>query len=138
LLHTCLYKSELISQLMSEKQPPLVPPEEGLSVPAGTPIYTENQSWWVVVARNSRINKDWEKLIKQSPENARRCYERLREDPMQRSPGRIFPLKGKQYRGAWECELTGGDRIFYVPDPETRKVVVYYAGPHPKKAPTPP
>jgi hypothetical protein len=122
---------------MSEKQPPLVPPEEKLSVPAGTSIYTESQSWWFVVALNSRINKDREKLIKQSPENSRRCYERLCENPMQRSPGRIFPLKGKQYRGAWEYELTGGDRIFY-PDPKTRKVIVYYAGPHPRKAPTPP
>jgi hypothetical protein len=118
-----------------EEQPSLIPPEEELKTPAGTLI--EEQSW-VVVARNPRVNKDWEKLIKQSPENARRCYERLRENPMQRSPGRIFPLKGKQYRGAWEYELTGGDRIFYVPDPKTQKVIVYYAGSHPKKAPTPP
>jgi hypothetical protein len=120
---------------MSEEQPSLIPPEEELEIPAGTLIKGRS---WIVVARNSRINKDWEKLIKQSPENARRCYERLCENPMQRSPGRIFPLKGKQYRGAWEYELTGGDRIFYIPDPKTRKVIVYYAGPHPRKAPTPP
>ena len=88
---------------MSEEQPSLIPPEEKLNIPAGTPV--KDQSW-VVVARNPRVNKDWEKLIKQSPENARRCYERLCENPMQRSPGRIFPLKGKQYRGAWEYELT--------------------------------
>jgi hypothetical protein len=75
---------------MSEEQPSLIPPEEELKIPAGIPV--KDQSW-VVVARNPRVNKDWEKLIKQSPENARRCYEWLRENPMQPSPGRIFPLK---------------------------------------------
>jgi hypothetical protein len=120
---------------MREEKSPLIPPEEELLILKETLI--EEKSW-VVVARNPRVNKDWEKLIKQSPENARHCYERLCENPMQRSPGRIFPLKGKQYRGAWEYELTDGDRIFYVPDPKTRKVIVYYAGSHPRKAPTPP
>jgi hypothetical protein len=56
---------------MSEEQPSLIPPEEELTIPAGTLI--EEQSW-VVVARNPRVNKEWEKLIKQFPENTRRCY----------------------------------------------------------------
>ena len=59
--------------------------------------------------------------------------------PLQRYPGRIFPLKGKKYRGAWEYELSGGDRVFYVPHEVQKKVVVYYAGEHPKKkTPEPP
>lgn len=32
---------------------------------------------------------------------------------------------------AWECEVTDGDRVFYVPDPTQRSVEVYYAGEHP-------
>jgi hypothetical protein len=46
-------------------------------------------------------------------------------------------LKGKLYKGAWEYEVTKGDRVFYVPDEQQLKVVVYYAGKHPFPAPTP-
>ncbi len=53
-------------------------------------------------------------------------------------PRRIFPLRGKRYAGAWEYEVTGGDRVFYVPDPKLKKVTVYYAGPHLEPAPVPP
>jgi len=56
---------------------------------------------------------------------------------MTRYPGRVFPLRGSAYRGTWECEVTSGDRIYYVPDGATQKVVVYYAGPHPRPAPRP-
>jgi hypothetical protein len=49
-----------------------------------------------------------------------------------------LPLKGKKYAGAWEYELTDEDRVFYVPDPQARKVTVYYAGKHPVTAPFPP
>ena len=52
--------------------------------------------------------------------------------------GEDFPLRGKKYAGAWEYELTAGERVFYVPHPLTRKVTVYYAGPHPDPAPFPP
>lgn len=57
---------------------------------------------------------------------------------MVRKPRRVFPLKGKLYQGAWEYEVTSSDRVFYVPDEHKRKVLVYYAGTHPKSAPTPP
>jgi hypothetical protein len=46
-------------------------------------------------------------------------------------------LKGKRYKGAWEYEVTKGDRGFYVPDAQQQKVVVYYAGEHRKNAPLP-
>jgi hypothetical protein len=132
-----------MSEEQSESISP-IPPEEKLTLPSGVPIKETSEEEdpeekaWLVVARNRKVNKSWEILIKQSPENARRCYEWLCAQPMQRLSGRIFPLKGKIYNGAWEYEVTGGSRIYYVPDPQTRKVVVYYAGPHPKKAPTPP
>lgn len=56
---------------------------------------------------------------------------------LNRQPGRVFPLKGKPYKGAWEYEVTKGDRVFYVPDEEQLKVVVYYAGKHSNPSPTP-
>lgn len=95
-------------------------------------------SHWLVVALNRRVNRDWEALLLRAPENTRRCYEDLCTVPMVRKPRRVFPLKGKSYRGVWEYEVTGGERVFYVPDPQERKVLVYYAGKHPKAAPTPP
>jgi hypothetical protein len=34
-------------------------------------------------------------------------------------------------------EVTGGDRVFYIPDENQLKVVVFYAGKHIQPAPTP-
>lgn len=125
----------------------VVPPEEQLAappIPADVPENVTEQvtevpvSPWLVVAKNRRVNRDWEALLLRAPENARRCYEDLCDAPMVRKPKRVFPLKGKQYKGAWEYEVTSSDRVFYVPNEENRKVLVYYAGKHPKIAPTPP
>lgn len=111
-------------------------PSEDLIVPKGA---VKSSNSWNVVARTRRVNKRWEKIIATSADNAVRCYEWLCEKPMQRWPGRVFPLRGKKYKGAWEFEVTGGDRLYYIPDPKQRRVVVYYAGPHPNPpAPTPP
>jgi hypothetical protein len=76
---------------------------------------------WIVVAQNGRINRDWEALIKAAASNTAKCYDYLRSTPMLRRPGRIFPLRGKKYAGAWEYELTAGDRVFFmslIPRPE--------------------
>ena len=109
------------------------PPEVKLTVPA----LSEIESTWLVVAKNRRVNRDWEALMQRHPENSHRCYEDLCTTPKTRHPGRVFPLKGKLYKGAWEYEVTKGDRVFYVPDEEQLKVVVYYAGKHPNLAPKP-
>ena len=95
---------------------------------------------WTVVGSHSRLVKNWRELVKSCPENAIRCYQHLSHNPMQRSRGRIFPLRGKKFKGAWEYEITGADRVFYVPISEQKKVVVYYAGKHPvkNKYPQPP
>ncbi len=93
---------------------------------------------WLVIAKNRRVNREWEALMERYPENCCRCYQNLCTAPTTRQPGRVFPLKGKLYRGAWEYEVAKGDRVYYVPDEEQLKVVVYYAGKHPKPAPTPP
>lgn len=107
------------------------PPEVKLSVPA----LSQTIGTWLVVAKNKRVNRDWEALIQRYPENCSRCYEDLCNAPITRQPKRVFPLKGKVYQGAWEYEVTSGDRVFYVPNEEQLKVVVYYAGKHPKNAP---
>lgn len=126
----------------------VIPPEEALTVPP-TPLSANKEnaaeviaqlpeSPWLVVAKNRRVNRDWEALLLRAPENTRRCYQDLCTNPMVRKPKRVFPLKGKLYKGAWEYEVTSSDRVFYVPNEEQRKVLVYYAGNHPKSAPTPP
>jgi hypothetical protein len=111
------------------------PPEELLIEPSADPLAA--LGGWLVVARNRRVNRDWEALVDRSPENALRWYKYLRKWPTTRYPGRVFPLRGSVYRGAWECEITGGDRLYYLPDEAAKKVVVYYAGPHCKSAPRP-
>ena len=145
-------EESVVSKELAEKalQAPLeldlvVPPEEQLTAPP-IPSNSSNSeaeqlapvTSWLVVALNRRVNRDWEAMLVRAPENTRRCYEDLCTVPMLRKPKRVFPLKGKLYKGAWEYEVTSGDRVFYVPDEERRKVVVYYAGKHPKSAPTPP
>lgn len=141
---------------MSENPPEEIieniePPEIKLTVPQSseiseTPEITENieitetpetEKTWLVVAKNRRVLRDWEALIQRHPENTRRCYQNLRTAPTTRQPGRVFPLKGKKYKGVWEYEVTKGDRVFYVPDEVQLKVVVFYAGQHIQPAPTP-
>lgn len=116
-----------------------VPPEVHLTAPSYIKVEESltDKPRWLVVARNRRVNKDWEKLLSLCPDNALRCYEDLCTVPMVRQPKRVFPLKGKRYKGSWEYEITGSERVFYIPDPQKLKVEVYYAGKHPKEAPTP-
>lgn len=46
---------------------------------------------------------------------------------------------GEEYiAGVWCYEIGRGDRVYYKPDLRARKAIVYYAGPHPPKAPPPP
>jgi hypothetical protein len=120
---------------MTDKNLFLEPPETILEI-AGKSY----DAVWTVVGSNSRVVKNWRELVLSCPENAIRCYKHLSQNPMQRSRGRIFPLRGKKFKGAWEYEITGADRVFYVPLPDEKKVVVYYAGKHPvkNKYPQPP
>ena len=112
--------------------------EEPLTPPPNAAQTGTSLTLWTVVARNERVNRAWEALTKKAASNAAKCYDHLRTTPMLRRPGRIFPLRGTKYAGAWEYELTAGDRVFYVPDSKALKVTVYYAGSHPDPAPFPP
>ena len=92
---------------------------------------------WLVVAKNRRVNRDWIDLIQRNPQNSLRCYDDLCSRPTYKQVGRVFELRGKPYKGAWEYEVSKGDRVFYTVDEEKKKVIVYYAGKHPKITPTP-
>ena len=99
----------------------------------------ENNDRWTVFAYNSRVQKSWEKMMVRVPDNLNRCLEDLCTQPMQRELKRLFSLRGKPYKGAWEYKVTGGARVYYVPNPETRQVIVYYADAHPNPpSPKPP
>lgn len=115
------------------------PPEIKLKGPELSEIaeIAETKNTWLVVAKNRRVNRDWERLIQRYPENSRRCYNDLQTAPTTRQPGSVFPLKGKKYQGVWEYEVTGGDRVFYIPDENQLKVVVFYEGKHIQPAPIP-
>jgi hypothetical protein len=92
---------------------------------------------WIVVAKNRRVNRQWEALIQRYPENCCRCYQDLCTTPTIRKQKRVFPLRGKPYQGAWEYEVASGDRVYYIPNEEQLKVVIYYAGKHISPAPKP-
>jgi hypothetical protein len=98
---------------------------------------TETDTIWLVVAKNRRVNRDWEALMQRYPENSSRCYHDLSTAPTNRQPGRVFPLKGRKYQGVWEYEVAKGDRVFYVPNEDLLKVVIFYAGKHIQPAPIP-
>lgn len=94
---------------------------------------------WSVVAHNKRVLKNWETLVRDTEQNAINAYDWLIRDPMKRMPGRCYPLKYSKYAGHWCYEVGAGDRVYYRPDETTRKVTIWYAGPHPKrKIPDPP
>jgi hypothetical protein len=102
-----------VNENMSENLPedPIVENVELPEVKLTTPALSDTESTWLVVAKNRRVNRDWEALMQRHPENTHRCYEYLSTVPTTRQPGRVFPLKGKPYKGAWEYEVTKGDRV---------------------------
>src|ERR1022692_3609228 len=93
---------------------------------------------WTLVAHDKRALAGWNSLCENMPANAAHCHDWLSANAMLPKPGRYYPLRGRVYAGVWCYEIGRGDRIYYKPDLRARKAIVYYAGPHPPKAPTPP
>ncbi|MDO8672898.1 MAG: hypothetical protein Q7O66_15930 [Dehalococcoidia bacterium] len=50
------------------------------------------------------------------PRAVQACYDHLTDDPYRRIQRRVFPLKGGRFRGIWEYEVTGSERLYYLPD----------------------
>jgi len=120
-----------------------IEPEQTLDLEIPHPARTEQGEditphGWLLVAQNKKVIKGWNDLCLQIPENAKRCYLWLRNDPTRRIPGRCYELKYKHYAGAWAFEVGSGQRVYYKIREGTREVLIYYAGPHPAKAPYPP
>jgi hypothetical protein len=86
--------------------------------------------------------KGWEDLERQAGANLRRAWEAIRADPRSRTnPARQHRLKGGlgtgTSRGAacerWQYEVTGGGRLWYLIDDDSRTVWLVFAGTgHPK------
>ncbi len=73
---------------MSESNPEetienIEPPEVKLKAPelSETSEIPETENTWLVVAKNRRVNRDWEALMQRYPENTGRCYNHLRTAP---------------------------------------------------------
>src|ERR1700685_915114 len=95
-------------------------------------------SAWTITAYSKKTLKGWAALCERLPQNATRCYEWLRLNPVTPIPRRCYELKHKNYAGCWCYEIGSGDRIYYKPRRDRNDVLVYYAGPHPVKVPSPP
>lgn len=63
---------------------------------------------WELKAHNRRVLKGWEWLCRHTPEDARRCYEWLRNDAMRPIPRRCYALGGRLYEGCWLTRLGAG------------------------------
>jgi hypothetical protein len=93
---------------------------------------------WVLKYATAEAAKGWEVLVQQAPGNTWKAYETIRRDPQPfPQPERHHRLKGKL--GAvngleqWQYEVTGGGRIWYLVEPDTKTLWIRYAGTgHPK------
>jgi hypothetical protein len=91
---------------------------------------------------DSATIKGWEDLERQARANLCRAWEALRTEPRSRAnPTRQHRLKGElgtgTYKGTvcerWQYEVTGGGRLWYLIDDDSRTVWLVYAGTgHPK------
>ncbi|MEU5153141.1 hypothetical protein [Glycomyces sp. NPDC021274] len=86
--------------------------------------------------------KGWEDLERQVSANLRRAWDVLRTDPRSKTnPTRQHRLKGELGTGTckgvvcerWQYEVTGGGRLWYLIDDDSRTVWLVFAGTgHPK------
>lgn len=94
---------------------------------------------WLLKFGNNVAAKGWEELARQAPGNLWKAYEAIRTDPQPFPPtDRQHQLKGKELATIngleqWQYEVTGGGRIWYLVDPDTKTILVRHAGTgHPK------
>ncbi len=82
------------------------------------------------MAASARVERGWADLLSRREDDLRRAFRRLADSPLERYPGRQFPLRDLRFKGAWEYEVAAGDRVFYRVNREEAIVTVLYAGPH--------
>jgi hypothetical protein len=107
-----------------------------LDLPAPSGENTKGE--WSLFAHSKRIMKDWLDWSESHPQTVLWAYKKLTQSPTTPIPSRCFLLRGKANQGCWELEAGSGDRVYYKPFEAEKKVVVFYAGAHPKSPPVPP
>ena len=98
--------------------------KQRVAPPAGT-------GQWEVRFATTEAAKGWEDLCSQAPSNTRRAWEEMTNSPAPDMPTpRHHQLKGTlstgQFEGRWhpqwQIEVTGGGRIWYLPDDDRKTV----------------
>ena len=97
----------------------------------GEGVASAGDEQWAIICASASVKRDWERLKARAPEALSACRLYIAQHPLRRHPGRAYPWRGQHANGVWEFEVTGGDRVLYRADPDTRIVVVLFAGPHP-------
>lgn len=97
---------------------------------------------WELIFGTSEAAKGWNDLINQAPANTLDAWRMIRTDPAPTAhTSRHHPLKGSlatcthggRQLPQWQIEVTSGGRIWYLIDPDARKIFVMYASTrHPK------
>jgi hypothetical protein len=97
---------------------------------------------WDVRFRNNEAARGWVALCRHAPRNSFDAWTAMRQDPMPRTDSpRQHRLHGRlstaqadgKTLSAWQIEVTGAGRIWYLVDPDKKLVWVDYASPgHPK------
>ena len=98
---------------------------------------------WELKVGTTDAAKGWGDLCQQAPRNTARAWETMRNEPVPTvQNSRHHRLKGELATGTcggrdlpqWQIEVTGGGRIWYLVDEETRTVwVVQASTKHPKR-----
>lgn len=85
---------------------------------------------YTLEAASARAEKEWKKLCRNYPQAAQNCYDHLVTNPFRRISARVYPLRGSEFKGLWEFEVTGAQRLYYVPPVRGKVVIVTRAGGH--------
>jgi hypothetical protein len=92
---------------------------------------------WEVRFLENDAAKGWDELCRQAPGNAFEAWKTMRENPSPPMDARRHhrlrdelatgTAKGKVLEH-WQIEVTGGGRVWYLVDPDTRTVWIDHAG----------
>jgi hypothetical protein len=69
-----------------------------------------------VVAASEKAHLEWLAFANRNPDAAKRAFERLSKNPLDRVPRKQFPLRGHFFSPFWELEATQKERIWYAVD----------------------
>lgn len=100
----------------------------------------ETSSDWKIVI-HKKYTAAFENFEHRYPNYYKKINDFLTTTPNIVVRGRVFPLRGEKYRGAWEYKeelYEGTFRIYYKLITADRIVIIYYIGQKPIRSPFPP